>query len=752
VRLGYILIALLVLGSIYALTPLLKTATGDQSTPLIPKITNGVTEIVTANIGPIVPAIVSPGDTYTIELRPEYSSIAIPSAYIWTVKPVGDTLQVYNYTLTITQSGPGKYTIEIPGSVEEGLYDLVLAGDSIYSVPRSIWVVKTWPSILRFMEMTDLHFIAGQPDPFTGDINRFAAFTIGNLLAPQFILWLGDQADTASTNEYIMTLAYRYSYLYNIPILGVPGNHDYSTSGSPYAKYLGPTSWYRIIAGKLLIIGIWSPEQGYPSWEDLAFAGQVLQNYSGLPYKVILVHHPPFYYQGELYTWYNDTSVIKPYVPGGPSTPVSSYWSANMTALTYFLKLVEDYNVTMVLSGHTHRDFFVKYTSTRTGTTTLFMTFTTASQGSASYDGVSLMEFNLENGSLDFPLKPPTFMGFQNSSRALALNSIPIGIYPVPNSLGWSNLTFTYMNAIYGETGYTFRMENNNVSWINFSGRLVWSLPWNGNSVNFKVLYAENGASVRLVDYKIIGDRVFLLLESNLPYQGRLGFTIYTAEDTEAPVASLRMTVPKQPTVNRDVTIYVDVTDRGLGLDPLGLKIMLGNTPINYSPNPQSNTYTMTPQTYTEQFNTVTLAITVRVASNTTVTLPLLIQVFDNAGNKAVYEYDIAFQAPTPTTTTSPTTTTTTTTPVTTTTTPTTTTTSPTTATTTTSPTTTTITTTSATTSPTTTTTTTTPTTTTSPTTTTGGAQPGGSNTVILVIASVVIIILVLGVYVLKRR
>lgn len=644
---------LIILALLVALCPYTVTPSASQTGSALPSITSGISEIVAANIGPIVPAIVAPGDGYTIELRQEYSSLTVSSAHMWTVKPVGDKLTIYNYTLSISSTGPGVYSVTIPREAEEGLYDLLLVANSAeHVVPRSIWVVKSWPSVLRFMENTDLHFITGPPtiadqrDPFAGDVNRFAAFTIDNIFSPLFILWLGDETDTDATKEYVMTLAYRYAYLYNIPVLGIPGNHDYprwwkkSTAGDvSYTKYLGPVKWYRILAGRLLVMGLSTEREGYLPWDGLVFAERVLQERSDMPYKVILVHHPPFFYQGEIYTRYDDEKVLRPHALGGP---ISGSWSNNMTALRYFLKLVEDYNVTVVLSGHMHRDYFTKYVSTRTNTTTLFLTFTTAAKEAASYDGLSLMELDLETGQLEFPLKPPTFIGFQNSTP-LALNSIPIGVYPGRNNFGWSNLTFTYMNVIYSKDAYTFRFENNNVSWINFNGPLIWSLPWNGSSVGFKKL-EESGASIEVIDHKIIGGRLFLLVDVKLPYQGRASLAVYSMLDHEPPTVSLRKIIPEKPKVDEPTTIYVDIRDDAWGVNPYSLLVKLNETVVAYSSIPMDNTFSIiNPATYTERFNNVSLVITVKIRSSSTVTLPLVIQVSDNAGNSASHSFNITF-------------------------------------------------------------------------------------------------------------
>ncbi|PUA33980.1 MAG: metallophosphoesterase [Zestosphaera tikiterensis] len=586
----------------------------------IPSITYGAGEIVAANIGPTAPAITSSGGSFEVVLRSEYASVNISTAYIWSVKSVGDSLNLLNYTVSVVKVGDGTYKVTLPDNVEEGLYDLVLVGSAVWSVPRSVWVVKEWPEVIRFVENTDLHFIVGSPDPFTGDMNRFTAFTINNLLKPDFVIWLGDIADNAASAEYVMAQAYRYSYLYSIPVLSIPGNHDYSAGDIKYPKYLGPTRWYRVIADKLLIIGIFSSEQGTPSWQDLAFAEGMLKTYNHIPFKAILVHHPPFYYQGELRTWYGDEQVLKPYAPG-VTTPVSSYWSNNMTALRYFLKLVEDYNVTMVLSGHVHRDFFTKYTSVRTNTTTLFLTFTTTAHGAALYNGLSLMEFNLTSGELSFPIKPPTFIGFANSTMALASNSIPIGV------------TYTYMNVIHSKQAYSITMVNNQ-QWLNLTGRILWSLPWNGTDFNAKL--ALNNSGLKILSHRIVGDRLFLLIELNLPYKGSADLKLYLADDLTPPEITLKSIVPKNPIVNRSTTIYLSLFDAGWGIDPLNIKVMLGN---------KSLTYTITPQTYTSQFNEVYLTISTTVYGKTTMTLPLTIEVRDLAGNIKIATFNVTFSA-----------------------------------------------------------------------------------------------------------
>lgn len=591
--------------------------------PVLPPITANVSEIITADMGPTAPVVVAPGEAFQATLLKEYT---ISGGYIWTVKAEGGKLRLLNYTVEVSMAGPGTITVKLSGDVEEGLYDLVLIGAGTYPVPRSVWVVKSLPSVIRIVENTDLHFITGQPNPTVGDMNRFAAAVITNLLNPTLVVWLGDIADQASVAEYKMAQAYRASYYYNLPIFGVPGNHD--GDGSNYAKYLGPTKWYRIIANRLLIVGVFSTEQGYPSWEDLAFLTEVLERHSNIPIKMVLVHHPPFYYQGEVVSRYDDEN-LRPYVPGGPATPVSSYWSNNMTALRYFLKLLEDYNVTYVLSGHTHRDFFTRYVSTRTNTVTLLMTFTTSAHGSASYDGVGVFELNLETGEISFPIKTPWFHGWGKSQYGnLALNSIPIGIYPPRNNLGWEKMEYTPMKILYSNAAYSIYMSNK-LNWTGFSGQLLFSLPWNGTEVNFRT-----AGSISFADYKVIGGRLYILLNVELQPGSSLNAFIYVGEDRAPPRVSKITFSRKVPLVNISVTIYVELGDEGWGIDPSSVVVTINGSKVQHK---------LIPETLTEKLNSIYVMVDTVIKSAVTTNVTLTIYATDLAGNEINKTYIITY-------------------------------------------------------------------------------------------------------------
>ncbi|MEM4538448.1 MAG: metallophosphoesterase [Thermosphaera sp.] len=623
------IIFMIVLASIILITTANIPPATAQANEVLPGLIYDVGENLFNEIGPALPAISPPGASITLSLTSSFQGLQISGAYMTTAKSVGDTTVFLNYTLSVENLGNGQVIINIPPNVDEGLYDLiVISNSSRYNIKRSLWIMSNWPNTLRIAVMTDLHFLTGSPDTMTGDINRVSAFTLANLLNPDLIFWLGDIADTAAPYEYLAAQSYRYYLLYRYPVIGIPGNHDAPEAN--YKKYLGPTYWYRILGNNLLVIGLFSAEGGTPTWEQIVFLEEVLANYSSIPFKAILVHHPMFYYQGELYTWYNDTETLKPYSPG-VNTPVSSYWSNNMTAFRYVLKLIEDYNVTFVLSGHVHRDFFTKYNSIRTNTTTYFMTFTTTAHGSASYCGIGYFEFNLLTGEISFPITPPTFIGFRNSTRPLALNSIPIGLYPPTNNLGWSNRTYLPVNIVQSNNSYIISFYNN-LSWLNLTGKIMWLLPWNGTMVGY-IINPENTAGIN----SVLKDGIlYVAISIDLRFETAIEIYLYNALDLSPPDILVKTYSPRPPYLNRSFTLYLGGIDQGWGIKSASFMLIDGS-------NTTMLKYTQSPSSYTQKMNDVTFTLQFTVSSTTTKSVLLNASIADYSGRVRIKIFNITF-------------------------------------------------------------------------------------------------------------
>ncbi|MEM3912424.1 MAG: metallophosphoesterase [Desulfurococcaceae archaeon] len=575
------------------------------------------------DFGPTAPMVVEPGGCFIGTLSNNYD---INYAYIWTVQQ--DNLKLLNYTVTLEKLDSNKIRICIPRSSEEGVYDLVLISQTgQYSVPRSVWVVNNLPNSIRVVAMSDLHFGAGPDKVYNGDVNRFSAAILAASLNPTFIIWAGDITDHASENEAQFAQSYRYILLYKYPVLGVAGNHDYPSSN--YEKYLGPTRWIRVIGDKLIVIGVYTvpyiSENNIITWDEIKFMEEALRNYSYIPYKIIITHYPMFYYQGELYTRYDDEELLKPYSQGA-TTPVSSYWSVNMTAFRYVLKLIEDYNVTVVISGHIHVDQYVKYVSTRTNTTTYFITITTAAHGSATYQGLTVFDLDLTNGKITFPVTPPGFIGFNNSTSRSASNSIPV-------SIARTKLVRTPV--------YYKLAVGNTAPWYTINATNIIALPWISElkTIETKVDIQGKGAEIDILNTLLINNILFINLKLIVPSGSSGVLHIAWLNDEKPPIVELtgRKYYPSIPQLNRSFTVYVKISDDAWGLDFDNIVVKFNGTSItlNYSP-----------ETLTSNMNEVYLTLTLVTRGDSKVTTVLEIYAVDNYGRNTTKKYGIVFYPP----------------------------------------------------------------------------------------------------------
>lgn len=607
------------------------TASLSLAQPPLPGVVALASQAASRDIGFGKPAVVTPGGTFSFTLSADPGPLK--GGYIYTVALDGNKLVVLNYTLSLSYSA-GKVSASLPSGVRPGLYDLVIVGQARVELPRSVWVLDTAKTTFRVVHFTDQHYGAGQPDILTGDMNRFAGYVVASLLAPDFIIDTGDLADTVNEQFYRWAVAYERAFLYSYPIFAVPGNHD--TPSELWSKYYGSPTWYRLIGDKLLIIGLYTYEQGYVPMEQLRWAEEVLKQHASVPYKVIVFHHPVFYYQGELRTTYDDERVIYPYNPQRPGSPVYSSWSGNMEVTRYFLRLVEEYGVTLVVAGHIHRNAFVKYTSTRTGRTSYFVTSTTLGMGSAIYDGFNFYELDLQRGTVDFPVKPPTFIGFANDSRVLAQNSIPIGIYPPPNSLGVSNQVFTPSTLYQWPNAYVITLENR-LSYLNLENNLVWCFPWNGN-LSARVIESKGGAEFSVLDTISLGGRLYLAVRIKLPPGSRLVVALNNAPDTSPPEFRKVLMIPEQPQPGSRFQAFVEVGESGWGVASFTATLVSGST------STPLDVQLYTPSTLADPIASCTFKISGTIPDVGS-EVKLILTAVDFAGNEARREI-VLFRAP----------------------------------------------------------------------------------------------------------
>ncbi len=583
--------------------------------PELPEITSIAQEAYSVNMSSTKPVIIHPGEYFSIELK-DYARI--DGGYIFGVFLNDDRLELRNYTVSV--KGYGKiYRITIPGDVESGLYDLYLYGNVTVYIPRSVWVIKPGITRLRIAHLTDLHYGTGHPDKTIGNYKRFSGLLLANILGADAIINTGDEADGAGAHEYIDSISYRICFAYSLPYLLIPGNHDWPLKN--FYKYNGANEWYRIIDGKYLVIGIDTGNGGLPSEESMKFIEHVLEEYKDIPVKIILMHHPVFFWQGELHASFESEILKDP--NEDPESPVSYYWGANLTRTRWFLRLVEDYNVTIVLAGHIHRDQYVKYHSTRTNTTTLFITTTTLAHSRPNYNGFIILDV-YSDGRVEFPYTFSAFSGFANVDKYSVYNSIPVD----PSVRD----EYFFGEVKQAPHAYYFMLENRLKDEgvpVTISDKIILALPWNGTFIDMEILSAKNNASIRIIDKLLVNNVLYVAIELNMPYGSEIEFVLNNMPDYFPPNIELALAVPKIPRTGYTNKLYLKIYDSEWGLRNVTGYMLIDNKIVAKGLEPTS------PNTY---------AISVKVPeSESTVTGVLHIEAWDYAGNMVEKNLTIIF-------------------------------------------------------------------------------------------------------------
>jgi len=298
---------------------------------------------------PTVPEPVLVGGTITIEVN------AGAAAGSWVAKIFSERSYSNLVLVNGTQISPEKWVLyfNVSDTMTPGLYSLNLAyavGDETVNCTQSrcVWVLEDWPEELTIGQISDTHL------PYGAD--EFARFVYEiNLIQPDLIFHTGDVVDTE-------TLAYGWTYFQEIlnrlgiPSFFLPGNHDHKgANGELYQKYCGLLN-YSIVIGDFLFIALDAGDPGFVPLSQLEWAEGILKRYPE-KVKIIGVHHPFFsLLPGRNITgsWENIESL---------TSYMYFSWMNNLNESKVFLRLVEEYDVRLILSGHVHQNVFYVYNS-----------------------------------------------------------------------------------------------------------------------------------------------------------------------------------------------------------------------------------------------------------------------------------------------------------------------------------------------------------------------------------------------------
>jgi hypothetical protein len=248
---------------------------------------------------------------------------------------------------------------EVPMSLRPDLYSLNIVyqdkGELInHTQFRSVWVLDEWPDTITIGHSTDTHM-----DDGADTLAR--SFFVSNLIRPDFIIYTGDIVELENTASSWIYFQRILNWL-DVPSYFLPGNHDYTSLGNIYKKYAGPTN-YSAEIGDFLFLALDTDTKGYLSFEHLQWAENVL---SKNPDKVkIIAFHNPLFSTGE----------GLPYSAGKGGNFTGSWeniddfaeliyyrgWEQKMGEAQELLRLIEEYDIRLILTGHIHRDLIYIY-------------------------------------------------------------------------------------------------------------------------------------------------------------------------------------------------------------------------------------------------------------------------------------------------------------------------------------------------------------------------------------------------------
>ncbi|MCE4614726.1 MAG: metallophosphoesterase [Desulfurococcales archaeon] len=498
-------------------------------------------------------AHVKPGGEIEVHLAGNYN---ILSGYLFAVLLKQTDLVTINKTVDIHVENNTVY-MHVPQDTPTGVYDLFIrTSTGLYRIPQSVWVSNDCSIPIRIAHFTDEHFDL-HPDYYT------SAAILAKLLGVQLVIGTGDATDTASELQAKHYVMHRSSFLYGLPVVETPGNHDYESdnTGTPYfKKYIAPEYWYKNYCNKILIIGLTTgKERDVITNQELYFTREVLANNTNVPIKIIGYHHPFFWHHGNVTSTYNNPNLVN-YLSTG------FWYGKNANISLEFLKLVEEYKVELTLQGHVHSDSMVNFTSTMTGYKTWFVTTTTIGGPHAPeiYNGFQVIDV-YPNDTVKFPFAPPTF-------NVPVTHKTNRGVYPKLSIPVQDNYP-EHFYAKYYSYSSTFAIEiENTLGYLSISRPILIRVPWTQNTVpNFYLTKYSTTGSIKVLNATLPGDGyLYLLLSTHIPTGTHLILVGTTqGPDNTPPTASIKMTIPRTPQVGSTLTMYIQASDSGWGIKSL---------------------------------------------------------------------------------------------------------------------------------------------------------------------------------------
>ncbi|MGD2200845.1 MAG: metallophosphoesterase [Candidatus Bathyarchaeota archaeon] len=511
----------------------------------------------------------------------------------------------------------GLWTVffEVPSGVRPGLFDLELIyndGGAVELVqPRSIWALEEWPDSLQIAHISDIHL------PYGAEI--FADYIYeANLVDPDLIITTGDIVDMetiASSWTYLQDLTARLG----VPIFLLPGNHDYAGADSElYQKYGGLRN-YTVVIGDILFMALDSHGGGYVLPEQLAWAERVLESHPD-KVKFIGFHH------ALLSSEYEDDQgrVRGGAISGnwfnieGLREVLYSTWADNIDLAEELLRLIQTYDVRLILAGHVHRDIIYILNDEH-----YFVTTSTT------------------GGSL-----PPTFNYCSRLIQISSNGNITLDgyaqrqLFDPPNSIPTGELTYWYAGANNGSGTAVSAMVVNDLE-VQLTGAKLEFLVSNENPVGSYRFYNGQPKSIEVVETD--AGHLFVV-HVDVPAEDSLSLTLAGSQDTIKP--SIEIWFPSDYQQGTPVPIKLDVSDTNWGVKSVTASYSLDDgstwTAVDTSIQPTVNKDRYTINIPEASFNFIVANVTGAT------TLLIRAEALDFSGNSQTAQAEFSVQAPEP--------------------------------------------------------------------------------------------------------
>ena len=509
----------------------------------------------------------------------------------------------------------------VPSDLRPSLYDANIAFSSggkatNYTQPRSAWILKEWPDSLSIAQITDLHL------PYGADnVARFAYEA--NLLHPDIVVTTGDNAD-------VETIASAWGYLQSIlgrleaPSFVIPGNHDHAGARGEFFQTYGGRLNYTVSVGKFLIIALDSGANGYLTMGDMAWAEKVLERNPD-KVKVLLFHHPLLSRDEGTHTvddpgggitgdWTRSAELVDLMHLGWLNNVDGKY--VPKPEATELLRMVQTYDVRLILNGHVHSDVIHVLNGKHWFVTTATIGGGVVPGNRQGYRVVTvdaLGKVTLDPVAQKNTFNPP--------------NNIPVGSltywYATPNDFSGTAVSGAVRNDLD----------------VAMNVRLEYSVS-NTKPVSD---YRWSGALPSKVESTTVKDGLLYYGYFDVPAKTTIYSTLSTSLDTTKPVVTL--TVPPTYEKDADVPVKVDVSDLGWGVKTVsvtyGFEHFSGLQPI-----PTVFSPTVSKDSVTLEYSTQSFALTIPKTSGYELTVR--VDATDFAGNTQTITKTAAAPKPTP--------------------------------------------------------------------------------------------------------